>query len=82
VIVVADMSYAVIELLTAVQRHLTAITRLRLDARLFDPPSVRQPGQRGRPRVSGTRQPSLTQRLRHPATRWRRVTISNWYGFW
>jgi hypothetical protein len=80
VIAVADMSYAAIELLMVVRRHLTAITRLRLDARLFDPPPARQPGQRGRPRVSGARQPSLAQRLNNPATRWRRVTITNWYG--
>jgi hypothetical protein len=80
IIVVADMSYAAIELLAAVQRHLTVITRLRLDARLFDPPPVRQPGRRGRPRVSGARQPTLAQRLTNPATRWRRVTIRHWYG--
>jgi hypothetical protein len=80
VIVVADMSYAAIELLEAVRRHLTVITRLRLDARLFDPPPVRQPSQRGRPRVSGARQLTLAQRLTNPATRWRRVTISHWYG--
>jgi hypothetical protein len=80
IIVVADMSYAAIELLEAVRRHLTVITRLRLDARLFDPPPVRQLRQRGRPRLSGARQPTLTQRLTDPATRWRRVTISHWYG--
>jgi hypothetical protein len=80
VIVVADMSYAAIELLEAVRRHLTVITRLRLDARLFDPPPLRQPGQKGRPRVSGARQPTLTQRLNNPATLWRQVTIANWYG--
>jgi hypothetical protein len=79
-IVVADMSYAAIELLDAVRRHLTVITRLRLDARLFDPPPVRQPGQRGRPRVAGARQPTLAQRLTDPATRWRRVTVTSWYG--
>jgi DDE superfamily endonuclease len=80
VVVVADMSYAAIELLDAVRRHLTVITRLRLDARLFDPPPARQPGQKGRPRVSGARQPTLTQRLTNPATRWRQVTVTNWYG--
>jgi hypothetical protein len=80
VIIVADMSYAAIELLEAVRRHLTVITRLRLDARLFDPPPVRQPGRRGRPRVAGARQPTLTQRLSSPTTRWRRITITNWYG--
>jgi hypothetical protein len=80
VVAVADMSYAAIELLATIRRHLTMVTRLRLDARLFDPPPPRQPGQRGRPRVSGTRQPSLTGRLTSPQTVWRRVTVSNWYG--
>jgi DDE superfamily endonuclease len=80
VIAVADMSYAAIELLAAVRHHLTVITRLRLDARLFDPPPARQPGQRGRPRVSGARQPTLAQRLNNPATPWQRITITTWYG--
>jgi hypothetical protein len=80
VIVVADMSYAAIELLAAVRQQLTVITRLRLDARLFDPPPARHPRQRGRPRVSGARQPTLAQRLTSPTTRWRRVTIAHWYG--
>jgi DDE superfamily endonuclease len=80
IIVVADMSYAAIELLEAVRRHLTVVTRLRLDARLFDPPPARQPGQKGRPRVAGPRQPTLTQRLSCPETRWQRITITHWYG--
>jgi DDE superfamily endonuclease len=79
VVAVADMSYAAIELLEAVRRYLTIITRLRLDARLFDPPPSRRPGQRGRPRVSGARQPNLNARLTNSAV-WRRVMISNWYG--
>jgi hypothetical protein len=37
-IAVADTTYAVIELLAAVRHRLTMVTRLRLDARLFDPP--------------------------------------------
>jgi hypothetical protein len=80
IIVVADMSYAAIELLEAVRRHLTVVTRLRLDARLFDPPPVRPPGQKGRPRVSGPLQPTLAQRLSDPTTRWRRITVTHWYG--
>lgn len=79
VIAVADSSYAAIELLGAVCRRLTVITRLRLDARLFDPPP-RLPGTRGRPRVSGARQPTLLQRLADPKTTWRRVTVTGWYG--
>jgi hypothetical protein len=79
-IAVADSSYAAIELLAAVRRHLTVVTRLRLDARLFDPPPPRRPGTRGRPRLSGARQPTLAERLADPGTRWRRVTVAGWYG--
>ena len=43
-VAVADSSYAAIELLAAVRRRLTVVTRLRLDARLFDPPPPRRPG--------------------------------------
>jgi len=80
VIAVADSSYAAIELLAAVCRHVTVITRLRLDARLFDPPPPRPPGTKGRPRVSGARQPTLLQRLADPETEWQRVTVAGWYG--
>jgi len=79
-VAVGDMSYAAIELLTALRRHLTIVTRLRFDARLFDPPPPRKPGQRGRPRVSGARQPSLTERLHCSETVWQRVAVTNWYG--
>jgi hypothetical protein len=79
-IAVADSSYAAIELLAAVCHRLTVITRLRLDARLFDPPPPRRPSTVGRPRVSGARQPTLVERLADPKTRWRRVTVAGWYG--
>jgi len=80
IIAVADSSYAAIELLAAVCRHVVVITRLRLDARLFDPPPPRLPGTKGRPRVSGARQPTLLQRLADPETAWQRVTVTGWYG--
>jgi hypothetical protein len=66
VVAVADSSYAAIELLAAVRHHLTLITRLRLDARLFDPAPPRRPGTMGRPRVAGARQPTLAVRFRGP----------------
>src|SRR3954464_908159 len=56
-VAVADSSYAAIELLAAVCRRLTVLTRLRPDARLFDPPPPRRPGTRRRRRVSGARPP-------------------------
>jgi len=80
VVAVADSSYAAIELLAAVCHRLTMITRLRLDARLFDPAPPRRRGTVGRPRVSGARQPTLAERLADPKTRWRRVTVAGWYG--
>jgi hypothetical protein len=57
----------------------TIVTRLRLDAALYDPAPVRQPGTNGRPRKKGARQPSLAQRLTDPNTVWQRVTVA-WYG--
>ncbi len=80
VVAVTDSSYAAIELLKAVGRHLTLISRLRLDARLFDPPPPRRPGTKGRPRVTGGRQPTLIERLSDPKTAWRRITVTGWYG--
>ena len=38
VVVVADSGFAALELLAAVRRRAAVVTRLRLDARLFDPP--------------------------------------------
>jgi hypothetical protein len=81
-IVVADSSFAVLTLLDAL-RHLpqrvTMITRLRLDAALYEPVSERPPGQTGRPRLKGNRLPTLHQVLRDPTTSWTSVTIAKWY---
>jgi hypothetical protein len=80
VIAVADRSFSVIELLRAVKAHLSVITRLRLDARLYEPPPPRRPGTRGRSPLKGARLPTLNERLADPATPWRRVTLRGWYG--
>lgn len=47
IVAVADTSYAAIDLLAALRRHLTVITRLRLDAGLFDPPPPAGPEPKG-----------------------------------
>ena len=81
-VVVADSTYAVIELLAACQRlvcPVTMITRLRLDAALYDPAPPHTPGTIGRPRVKGARQPTLEQRLADPQTHWQVVRV-RWYG--
>lgn len=82
IVVVADSSYAVLELLAAVAdlpTPVTMITRLRLDAALYDPAPPREKGTKGAPRKKGERQPSLAQRLTDPETMWERVTLA-WYG--
>lgn len=81
-VVVADSSYAVLELLATCQglaQPVTMVTRLRLDAALYDPAPPRQAGQRGAPRKKGARQPNLAARLHDPATVWTEHTIA-WYG--
>lgn len=78
-VVVADSSFAALELLGAVSRQVTVITRLRLDAALYAPAPPRLPGQRGRPRCKGARLPSLTQRLADPQTVWHTLSV-DWYG--
>src|SRR5690349_7793735 len=80
VIAVADSSFSVIDLLRDVKAHLSVITRLRLDARLYEPPPPRPPGKRGRSPLKGPRLPTLTERLADPATPWQRVTLRGWYA--
>lgn len=79
-VVVADSSYAVIELLAAVQSRLCVITRLRMDAALYDfvPPRVK--GKPGRNRKKGKRLKTLKEMLKAPKTQWTEVTIPQWYG--
>jgi DDE superfamily endonuclease len=79
-IAVVDSTYAALELLAAVRSRLTVITRLRLDAALFDPAPPRQPGAKGRPPLKGKRQPTPARRFADPRTPWRRVTATKWYG--
>lgn len=78
-IIVADSSYAVLELLGTVKEQACLISRLRLNAALYDPAAPRQPGQRGPNRLKGNRQSSLQQRLEDASTQWLPMTIAQWY---
>jgi hypothetical protein len=78
--IVGDSSFASLELIAAVRRHVRLITRLRLDANLFAPAPPRRPGQRGRRACKGQRLAKLTEVLTNPATRWTRMWLSEWYG--
>jgi hypothetical protein len=82
-VVLADASFAVIELLwhmTQLANPICVITRLRLDAALYGPAPPRKAGQKGRPRKKGARLPTLKQVLANPQTAWKTVTIPDWYG--
>lgn len=79
-VVTADSSFAALELLDAVRTRITVVTRLRLDAALFEPAPQRQAGQRGRSRKKGRRLPTLKEVADAPATNWQRVTVKGWYG--
>jgi hypothetical protein len=78
--VVGDSSFASLELIAAVRRHVRLITRLRLDANLFASAPPPRPGQRGRRPLKGARLPKLTDMLANPATVWTKLTVTDWYG--
>lgn len=81
IVVVADSSFAALELLAAVtSKTLCVVTRLRLDAALYEPAPPRAPGRSGRPRKKGQRLPTLEQVAADPATRWQRLSVARWYG--
>jgi hypothetical protein len=80
IIIVADSSYAVIELLAAVRKHVCVITRLRLDAALYDFVPARPKGQPGRNRKKGARLKNLKELVDDPKTKWTKLTIPQWYN--
>ena len=81
IVLLGDSSFAALEFLVTLARHgLTGITRLRLDAALYEPAPPRRPGMIGRPRTKGARLPTLAELLAREDTRWMRVTVPGWYG--
>ncbi len=81
-VVVADNSFAVIELLAkliALPEPICMIVRFRLDAALYEP-APRKTGKSGRPRKKGKRLPTLEQVAANPNTKWQTITVANWYG--
>ena len=83
IVAVAESTYAALEFLAACgtwRDPVTVVTRLRLDAALYDPAPARRPGQIGRPRLKGPRQPTLASVVADPGTAWTEVTVAQWYG--
>jgi len=79
IVMVADSAFAALEFLAAVRNHVCVVTRLRLDANLFDFPSPKRKG-RGRPPVRGKRLKKFSAILQDRKVSWQRCRISLWYG--
>jgi hypothetical protein len=83
IVAVADRAYASLKLLDhcrGLRRPIAFITRLRLDAALYEPAPPRRQGQRGRPRLKGERLPNLSAVAQDPRTVWESTKIAKWYG--
>ncbi len=79
-VVVGDNGYAVLDLLQACQSladPVTMVTRLRLDAALYEPAPAYSGV--GRPRLKGVRLPALQSLLTAPDTQWTKLELP-WYG--
>ena len=80
-VLVGDSGFSALLFLAAMRRGgITAITRLRLDAALYEPAPPRSPGTVGRPRTKGTRLPAPAHVLADPDTCWESVVVPGWYG--
>jgi hypothetical protein len=74
---VGDSTYAALDFLSTMQRlQIGFVTRLRLDAALYDPAPPYS--GRGRPRKKGRRLPTLAQVLKAPNTLWTTTRLP-WY---
>ena len=83
IVAVADSTYASLKLLERCSKladPIVFITRLRLDAALYEAAPPRYPGQIGRPRLKGERLPNLSVVAEDCATVWKSITIAGWYG--
>ena len=79
-VVVADQAFSALAFLDGVRHQVAIITRLRLDAALFEPTPPRPTGTLGRPRCKGDRLPTLQAHLDDPDTVWQEVTVERWYA--
>jgi hypothetical protein len=78
IVLVADSTFAAYAFLAAVRKHVCVVSRLRLDANLYDFPPQQHKG-RGRPRLKGKRLDKLLTLLDDPTLSWQTCRIS-WYS--
>jgi len=79
IVLVADSAFAAIEFLAAVGKHVCVVTRLRLDANLFEFPPQKPKG-RGRRPIKGKPHKKLSALLKDRNISWKRCHVSLWYG--
>jgi hypothetical protein len=82
-VAVADRANASLKLLDRCRKlsnPITFISRLRLDAALYEPAPPRRPRQIGRPRLKGERLPNLSEVVQETNTVWKPTKIANWYA--
>lgn len=79
---VGDSSFAVLELLDAANQlaQTFVVSRLRLDAALYEPAPEREPHQMGRPRLKGKRLPTLKDVFNDTQQGWQSLVVPQWYG--
>jgi hypothetical protein len=78
-VLVGDSGFSALLFLDAMRRGgITAITRLRLDAALYEPAPARPPGTIGRPRTKGARLPNLSDALADARTGWQTIVVPGW----
>lgn len=75
----ADAALKLLARCASLSRPVALVTRLRLDAALYDPAPPRTGRLIGRPRLKGKRQPTLAQRLANSQIEWQPLTVG-WYG--
>src|SRR6266550_6393168 len=79
IVLVGDSAFAAIEFLAAVRNYVCVITRLRLDANLFDFPPQKRKG-RGRRPIKGKPLKKLSTIIKDRKVSWKRYRVSLWYG--
>lgn len=81
IVLVGDGAYAAVALAlccAGLSVPVTLVSRLRLDAALYDSPPPDQPGKPGPKPKKGKKQPSLKKRVEYPNTSWTPIEIL-WY---
>jgi len=77
-VMVGDGAFASLTIFQKLKDRAVGVVRCRMDARFFNPPLPRKPGQKGRSPLLGTRQLTPRTRAVRKATKWERMSIPGW----